>query len=299
MRRHDGSLFAVLDALAGRERRLLPVRDAGAAGAAAPGALDQVVDPPRPLPAETLLGAPLQADGAPPPRQSRLGALLKLGGLLLAVGLLVLAWRFTPLADLVSLKQLTAGFSRLSESPWALPAVLALFLVGGLVAFPVTLMIAATAAAFGTWPGLPLAAIGAMSSALLTYMIGRVIGTAPLRQLMGPRIHRLAARVQDHGIFAVTAIRLVPTAPFTLINLVAGATGIRLSDYLIGSALGLAPGIVVLSALGHGLWQMLASPSLQQVAAFAGLLLGWAALSFGLQRLVTRMRGDGRRKAAT
>src|SRR3546814_1422134 len=107
---------------------------------------------------------------------------------------------------------------------------------------------------------------------------------------MGPRIHRIAARVQHHGIFAVAAIRLVPTAPFTLINLVAGATGIHLVDYLIGSALGLAPGIIVLSALGHGLWQLLDSTSTMQVALFAALLLGWGSLSFGLQRLVSHLR---------
>src|SRR3546814_16038810 len=100
---------------------------------------------------------------------------------------------------------------------------------------------------------------------------------SPLRQLMGPRIHRIAARVQHHGIFAVAAIRLVPTAPFTLINLVAGATGIHLVDYLIGSALGLAPGIIVLSALGHGLWQMLASRATMQVARFAAMQVGRAS----------------------
>src|SRR3546814_7535430 len=42
-----------------------------------------------------------------------------------------------------------------------------------------------SAAAFGTWPGLPLAAAGAMTSALVTYGIGRAIGTGPLRQQIG------------------------------------------------------------------------------------------------------------------
>lgn len=297
MARHDGSLFAVLDALAGRERRLLPVGEQALAEVAPVAAIGQLADPARPLSAESYLGAPLHGDGDPPPHQSRLGALLKVGGLLLLVAGLVAAWRFSPLADTVSLDSLTDSFNQLSRSRWALPAVFGLFVLGGLLAFPVTLLIAATAAAFGTWPGLPLAAAGAMASALLTYMIGRLIGTAPLRQLMGPRIHRIAARVQAHGIFAVAAIRLVPTAPFTLINLVAGATGIRLSDYLIGSALGLAPGLIVLSALGHGLWQMLSQPSPAQVGAFAAILLVWAAVSFGLQRLVTYLRGRSKAPA--
>lgn len=295
--RHDGSLFAVLDALASDgDRRLLPVSDGGPADIGQFAAIGQMVDPPRPLEAESFLAAPLPAADEPP-RQSRLGAMLKLGLVLLLVAACVLAWHYTALAEVLSLEQLTGLFTRLGASGWAWPAVIGLFVLGGLVAFPVTLMIAATAAAFGTWPGLPLAAAGAMSSALVTYGIGRAIGTAPLRQLMGPRIHRIAARVQHHGIFAVAAVRLVPTAPFTLINLVAGASGIHLADYLIGSALGLAPGIIVLSVLGHGLWQLLASPSAAQIALFVALLLGWGALSFGLQRLVSHLRGSGKAAA--
>jgi len=44
------------------------------------------------------------------------------------------------------------------------------------------------------------------------------------------------------GILTVAMIRNIPVAPFTIVNLIAGASHIRLKDYLIGTALGMLPG---------------------------------------------------------
>jgi hypothetical protein len=41
---------------------------------------------------------------------------------------------------------------------------------------------------------------------------------------MGPRLHRVRRSIAERGVLAVAAIRLVPIAPFTLVNLVAGAS---------------------------------------------------------------------------
>lgn len=284
--RNDGSLFAVLDALAGREHQLLAIEDGTVAGLELIAPINLLADPERPLGAEDYF----TASDEDPPRVSRIAAVLKLGGVVLAVLLLILAWRYTPLAELISPERLTASFAEAANSPWALPVVLGVFVAAGLVAFPVTLLIAATAAAFGTWQGLLFATLGALASALVTYVIGRRLGAALLRQFMGPRIHRIARKVKDNGIFAVTMVRLMPTPPFTLVNLVAGAAKIRISDYLVGTALGLAPGIIALSALGGQIFDMLHAPTLGDILLFVGTLLGWIGLSFWLQFVISRFR---------
>ncbi|HEX6958062.1 MAG TPA: VTT domain-containing protein [Ferrovibrio sp.] len=282
---HDGSLFAALDRLANRAHRLQPIDD-NIKSVELMAPISLVADPERPIGAEDYMPA-LDGDQ---PGQSRLATILKIGLMILIVVGLVLAWHYTPLAEMVSLDRLTESFARAAESNWALPVVLGIYALGGLVAFPVTLLIAATAAAFGTWPGLLFAAAGAVFSALVTYLVGRKLGANLLRQFMGPRIHRVARRVKDHGVLAVTMLRVMPTAPFTIVNLVAGATKIRISDYLLGTLLGLAPGILMLSALGGRLLEILHAPSLGDVLLIVGFLLGWLALSYGLQRLISRWR---------
>jgi phospholipase D1/2 len=48
---------------------------------------------------------------------------------------------------------------------------------------------------------------------------------------------------------SVAAIRLLPVAPFTIVSLAAGALRVPMKDYIIGSALGLLPGIIAITLL--------------------------------------------------
>ncbi|MGN5480121.1 TVP38/TMEM64 family protein [Cupriavidus basilensis] len=63
-----------------------------------------------------------------------------------------------------------------------------------------------------------------------------------MQRFGGRRLNRLSQRVGQHGVLAMVALRLVPVAPFTLVNLVVGASRIRLRDCLLGTAIGMSPG---------------------------------------------------------
>ena len=123
-------------------------------------------------------------------------------------------------------------------------------MLGGLVVFPVIVLIAATAAALGPWIGALSATVGVLLSSLLLFMIGRLLGHKRLQAVLGARALRVQNRIAGRGVVAVAMIRMVPIAPFTLVNLLAGASQLRLSDFLIGTLLGMAPGIITMAALG-------------------------------------------------
>jgi phospholipase D1/2 len=138
--------------------------------------------------------------------------------------------------------------------------------------------------------GFAYAAAGCLASAIVTYLIGAHLGKDVLRDLLGPRLDRIRRRIVQQGVIAIAAIRLVPVAPFTFVNLVAGASQIRLHDYLLGTILGMAPGILAMSALGHQVFEMWHHPTLANVALLIGAAIGWIALSIGVQVLVSKFR---------
>ena len=72
-------------------------------------------------------------------------------------------------------------------------------------------------------------------------------------------------------MLAIAAIRLVPIAPFTVVNLVAGASEIRLGAFVAGTILGMLPGWIVMSALGHQIMRIISEPSAADVALLAGV----------------------------
>jgi uncharacterized membrane protein YdjX (TVP38/TMEM64 family) len=168
--------------------------------------------------------------------------------------------------------------------------VLAMFVVGGLLVFPVLLLIAATAAAFGPWLGFALASTGAIASAIVTYGVGAAIGRRTMEKVLGPQLHRVRRGVVQRGVLAVAAIRLVPIAPFTLVNLVAGASKIPFADYLLGTIIGMAPGLIMMSALGYQIWSVIAAPTLTNVLLFILAVFGWLVVSIGAQGLLLRWR---------
>ena len=196
---------------------------------------------------------------------------------------LTLAWHLTPLAEVASPDAVRSYLGTIASSYWGPIGVFGAFLIGGLVAFPLTILIAATAASFGPWLGFIYALIGALASAMITYAIGAMMGRDALQSILGRRLGHIRDKIARQGVLAVATIRLVPVAPFTLVNLVAGASGIRLTPYLVGTALGLLPGLVVLSLLGSQVMRIIASPTLVEIVVFLALVAAWIGTAFAIQ----------------
>jgi phospholipase D1/2 len=199
------------------------------------------------------------------------------------------AWGFSPLSETSEISAWERSLSAVS-GPWAGFAVVGVFVLAGLIAFPVVLLIIGTVAVFGLWPGLGFAAAGAMASAMTTYAIGWWIGNRALRRLCGPRLNRITDAFLERGIMAVTIIRLVPAAPYTLVNLAAGALRIHPIDYAIGTALGLAPGFAVMALMGRQIMEIIADPTPLGIVALIGILMLSIAVSYTLQRAIGALR---------
>lgn len=212
-----------------------------------------------------------------------------LGAACLLSVILGLCWIYTPLSALAE-PALWQGWMRDIRGPWELVIVTLIFVVAGFVAFPVVVLIACTAVVFGAWPGSAYATIGAMASAIATYLVGWAIGSESLRSFLGPRLNRVNESLRTSGIMTVTIARLVPAAPYTLVNLAAGALHVNPVHYFIGTALGLAPGILVMSILGHHIMAVFSHPTAFNLSLMIGLLIGSIALAFLIQRLVARLR---------
>jgi uncharacterized membrane protein YdjX (TVP38/TMEM64 family) len=154
----------------------------------------------------------------------------------------------------------------------------------------VVVLIAATAVAFGAWPGALYAILGALISAVSTYLLGWWLGPDLLRHTFGPRLNRINQSLQDRGILAMTVARMMPIAPFTVVNLAAGGLRIRPLDFVLGTILGLMPGVVVMSVLGDRVITLVREPNLLNLSLLALLFVGSILLAILVQRLAARLR---------
>lgn len=175
------------------------------------------------------------------------------------------------------LRDLTAWLEPYRHAWYALPLVMLVFTV--LAMIPVTLLIAATGVVFGPILGPIYAMAGCLASGSIGFAIGRRMGRRRVEQLGGERVARLSRAIQRNGTLAVFLVRKVP-APFTLSNIVVGASSVAYRDFVIGTLLGMGAFVVALAGFGYQLPMLFQDPSpktLIQAALFVvvPLTLAW------------------------
>jgi uncharacterized membrane protein YdjX (TVP38/TMEM64 family) len=97
------------------------------------------------------------------------------------------------------------------------------------------------------------AMIAAISGGTVSFLLGGYFGHASLRRLAGGRINAISERLARRGVLSVVIIRMLPIAPYAVVNLVAGTTHIRLWQFLVGSLIGMLPGGLVISVFADSL----------------------------------------------
>jgi phospholipase D1/2 len=156
-------------------------------------------------------------------------------------------WRLTPLHGLLDVGRLAALGRRLRDHPAGPALVLAVYLVGALVFFPMTFIMAATALVFDPVRGFCYGLVGALAGAALTYGEGHLVKRYRPGWLAGPTALRWRARLERRGVLTMAVVRLVPVGNFSLPNIVAGALPIPFGPYMLGNLLGLVPELLLLN----------------------------------------------------
>lgn len=288
-----GSLVRTVDALAGDGRSLRPLDENGIRVEPEVEVFvseSDLVDPERPVDPERLAARVVPQDDRQPARRG-ITVLMTMLFLLLA---LAAGWRWTPLNQWLDVDTLVALFDALQQYAYGPLAVLAGYVIGGFLVVPVTLLVAVTIIAFGPVWGFAYALVGSLLSAAAVFGAGHLLGRNTVRRLAGSRLNRLSQRLARRGVLAIITVRIIPVAPFTVVNLVAGVSHISFGKYMLGTVIGMVPGLLGLSVFMDRLLAAIRSPDTANLALVAAAVLLLAAGGFGLRRWLQR---SGRRRA--
>ena len=287
-----GSLIAAIEALRGPGRSLKPFPDTPLDDFDAAIAESELLDPSATWGPERIAD---ELTGHTSERSTLRKALFRLA--VVAVALLCLAalWRWGPLSAVADAAALAAWSERLRGEWMTSLALLAAYVVGGAVMFPILILIIATGLVLGPLVGLLVAATGSLLSALAGYGLGVILGRGTLARLSGGRLDRVSRHLARRGLLSVTLIRLLPLAPFTLVNMAAGASHIGFRDFVLGTMLGMAPGIVAITLFSGQLGEVMRAPSALNLGLLAALLLAILSVGIWSWRRFVRGRDGGAR----
>ena len=129
-----------------------------------------------------------------------------------------------------------------------------------------------------------------MASAAATYAVGRRLGRDTVRRLAGARLNRLSQRLAQRGVLAIIIVRILPIAPYTIVNVVAGASHIRFRDFLVGTLIGMLPGTVATVVFIDRIVEAVRHPGPVTLASLAAVAIVLTAAVVVLRRRLSAPR---------
>jgi phospholipase D1/2 len=158
----------------------------------------------------------------------------KIAAIALAFAALAAAWRWTPLAEIATVENVLRWTRAVRGTWWAPIVMVAAYTPGSFLLFPRPVLTLVSVMSFGVLFGLAWATLGVL-------------------RLAGDNFEKASKLLREHGIVAVFGANMLPTPPFAVQNIIAGAARIRLWQFMLGTFLALIPGMLAWSVFGDQL----------------------------------------------
>jgi uncharacterized membrane protein YdjX (TVP38/TMEM64 family) len=243
-----------------------------------------------------LPAGPAEAVAAPPPvDRARALPLWALGRFLLLLALIAagfLVLRFTPLGErlnsVLDRERLMALRESLQARWWTAPLLILLYAVFAPLGAPVSPLMLAGGAIFGTLTGSALNFLGTFVGAAGSFFLSRALGRDFVVHLAGERLRRAERLVARRGFWTLIRIRFLPI-PFPLVNYGAALAGVPATLFLVTTAIGLVPANLVFTYFAAALFEAVGGDRAQVFLRMGLAIVGLLALSF-IPNLVLRLQ---------
>jgi uncharacterized membrane protein YdjX (TVP38/TMEM64 family) len=166
-------------------------------------------------------------------------------------------------------------FEHAAEEWYAIPATIVAFTALAFVGFPQFALIGAAVFAFGPLQGFFYSWIATMVSGALNFYLARLLGAKIVRRYGGQTVNRISDFVGRNGFWASFIVRIVPSAPFIVVNMAAGISHMGFLAFASGMGLGIIPKTALVAFFGGSLMAILSGGGPWAIAALVAAGAAW------------------------
>lgn len=215
----------------------------------------------------------------------------------IAIGVLLIAAvaaiYVSPLRDNLSRESVRAGVEHL-RGLWYGPLVfIAIYAIGCVFAIPASVFVLSAGVIWGWLLGACYSMVGGLLGATASFFLARFIGEGLLDRF--GRVGRLVAKQVDHaGFKSLLILRFVPGIPFAALNYGAGVAAVRTGDFLLATAIGMAPSKFVFTWCADALFNgtMTEGEAMKTLLIVCSLMIALAFLPNLVRRLARPAAAD-------
>jgi uncharacterized membrane protein YdjX (TVP38/TMEM64 family) len=209
-------------------------------------------------------------------------------GVALAIAALSGLWRYTPVSELITPAHVRSWAKAARGTGWGPLALIVAYVPTAFVLLPRPALTLFGVVAFGPWLGLVCASAGIALSSIAGYYAGRAVAPRTLERLSRGKAERVKKKLRRHGIVAVATLRVLPTAPYIVESMICGALRIRLWEYIVGTLIGMMPGVVATTIFGHQIAAALEDLSKVNYWIVGAAVLLFVAFMFVMRRFLAQ-----------
>lgn len=177
-------------------------------------------------------------------------------------------------------------FASAAESWLALPATILIFTVLAFFGVPQFALIAAAVFAFGPSEGFLYSWVATMVSATVNFWLARFAGADAIKRYGGKTVNRISAFVGRNGFFASMIVRIVPSAPFIVVNMAAGISRMSYFAFIAGAGVGVIPKTALIAFFGGSIMALIAGGGWEAWTALAVAGVAWIAFMLVARRVL-------------
>lgn len=155
-----------------------------------------------------------------------------------------------------------------------------LFAIVPLTFFPDSVLAISSGLIFGLAKGALYTMIGAFLGGTLAFFISRTLKKDFIDVITKGKYDKFHSKIEINGFFTVLILRLIPLFPFDIISYGAGLSKVIYRDFIIGTLIGIIPGVLVFVNIGASSVQMDSIRFYISISMLIGLFL----LSFVLKK---------------
>ena len=179
---------------------------------------------------------------------------------------------------------LGAVFQAAATHWYALPLTILVYVLLSFMGAPQFVLMAATVLAFGPIYGFAYAWVATLVSASINFWLGRFFGADLLNRFGGDWMNRASDFVGRNGLWASALVRIVPSGPFIVVNMAFGVSKVPYWAFLVGTAIGITPKILVVGLTGQSVIALVTGQGLLLIGVVAALVAVWVGMMLAARR---------------
>ncbi len=160
------------------------------------------------------------------------------------------------------------------------------YIISVTLSLPVAMLLTLAGGALLGWAVVPMIVVSATIGATILFIGARTFFSHTLRNRLGGFLDKLEKGFNKDSFSYLLALRLMPVAPFWVVNIAPAFVGMKLRAFILATSLGIFPGTAIYVSIARGFDSVLARGQVPDLSILGNIKIAGPLIALGVLALL-------------